>query len=272
MENMMPFIEANGIETYYEIAGDGTPLLLIAGNGMDHTTFREQLPSFSRHFRCITYDMRGVGRSGVPDGGYTTREMADDALALLAGLDIDAAHVAGYSLGGAIAQEMAIKAPGHVRTLSLYSSYSHVEPFLRRRYELLIKIVLEGTPELWAAFTAFTAFGEKYINAHDDEIEEEVARRIARRRGPDPPSEKGLLGHYGAILSHNALSRLAAISCPTWIAVGSADPVTPPAYSRLMNERIAGSRLRIFNDAPHRLLNFTAGFTAEALAFLLDHG
>src|SRR5690242_20121519 len=98
----MPFVTANGVRMYYEIEGEGAPLLLIAGNGMDHTTFRDQLPSFAPHFRCITYDLRGIGRSAVTESGYTVAEMTHDALGLLDALDVEDAHVAGYSLGGAI--------------------------------------------------------------------------------------------------------------------------------------------------------------------------
>ena len=267
----MPFASANSVRTYFEIAGSGPPLLLIAGNGMDHTTFRDQVPAFSQHFRCITYDMRGIGKSDVPDGGYSIREMSVDALELLTALDIPTAHIGGYSLGGAIGQEMALASPSRVQSLSLYSTYSHVEPYLRRRYDLLIKILDDCTPELWAMFTTFTAFGEEYINTHDDELTREVALRESRWRGPDAPSKKGMLGHYRAILSHNALDRLSDIRCPTWIAVGSSDPVTPPSYARILNERIAGSQLSIYPGAPHRLLNFTAKFTEDALAFLLEH-
>jgi 3-oxoadipate enol-lactonase len=267
----MPFVTANSVRTYFEATGSGPPLLLIAGNGMDHTTFRDQVSAFSRHFRCITYDMRGIGKSDVPNDGYTIREMAIDALDLLTALDVPAAHVGGYSLGGAIGQEMALASPSHVRTLSLYSTYSHVEPYLRRRYELLIKILNECTPELWAMFTTFTAFGEEYINSHDEELTREVAVRQARWLGPDAPSKKGMLGHYQAILSHNALDRLDAIRCPTWIAVGSSDPVCPPSYARILHERINASELSVYPGAPHRLLNFTAKSTEDALAFLLTH-
>ncbi|MGH7659478.1 MAG: alpha/beta fold hydrolase [Vulcanimicrobiaceae bacterium] len=267
----MPFVVANGVRTFYELSGDGPPLLLIAGNGMDHTAFRDQVGAFGAHFSCISYDMRGVGRSDVPDDGYTTAEMATDALALLDELGIETANVAGYSLGGAIAQIMAVRAPDRVRTLSLYSSYSHVEPYLRRRYDLLIKILEEGSPELWAMFTTFTAFGEEYINTHDDEVEGEVQLRARRWSGEDRPSKKGLLGHYRAILTHEMRERLSAIACPTWIAVGSSDPVTPPSYARYMHEHIKGSKLVIYPGAPHRLLNFTQAFTQEALRFLLIH-
>jgi 3-oxoadipate enol-lactonase len=266
----MPFVTANGVRTYCEMTGDGEPLLLIAGNGMDHTAFRDQVPSFAPHFRCITYDLRGIGCAEVPDSGYTVPDMAEDALALLAALGFSGAHVAGYSLGGAIGLQMAIAAPVQVKSLSLYSTFSHVEPYLRRRYELLVKILLETTPELWAMFTAFSAFGEEYINAHDAEIEKEVALRSARWHGADAPSKVGLAGHYQAILAHEVRSRLPEIRCPTWIAVGSSDPVAPPSYARYLQQHIAGSRLCVYPGAPHRLLNFTPQFTADALVFLLE--
>jgi len=266
----MPFVNANGVQTFCETAGDGEPLLLIAGNGMDHTAFRDQVPSFAAHFRCVTYDLRGIGQSDVPESGYTVPEMARDAVALLSALGLPSAHVAGYSLGGAIGMQMAIEAPERVKSLSLYSTFSHVEPYLRRRYEILVKILLETTPELWAMFTAFSAFGEDYINAHDAEIEKEVALRTARWRGADAPSKIGLLGHYQAILGHEVRARLAEIRCPTWIAVGSSDPVAPPSYAYYLRDHIAGARLCIYPGAPHRLLNFTPQFTADALAFLLD--
>jgi len=266
----MTFLTANGVRTYYEVTGAGPPLLLIAGNGMDHTAYRDQLPSFAPHFRCITYDLRGIGKSDVPESGYTVPDLARDALSLLDGLGVAAAHVAGYSLGGAVGLVMAIAAPERVRSLSLYSTFSHVEPYLRRRYELLVKILLETTPELWAMFTAFTAFGEAYINAHDADVEKEIALRTARWAKADAPSKIGLVGHYRAILAHDVRARLSEIRCPTWIAVGSSDPVAPPSYARYLKAHIAGSRLSIYPDAPHRLLNFTPQFTADALAFLLE--
>jgi len=266
----MPFVIANGVRTHFEMAGEGPPLLLIAGNGMDHTAFRDQVPSFALKFRCVTYDLRGIGQSDIPQSGYTTPEMARDAFGLLSALGFESAHVAGYSLGGAIAQWMAVDEPDRVKSLSLYSTFSHVEPYLRRRYALLVKILAETTPELWAMFTTFSAFGEEYINAHDQEVEQEIALRKARWSGADAPSKVGLLGHYQAILGHEIRSRLSDIRCPTFISVGSSDPVTPPSYAQYLREHIAGSRLRVYPGAPHRLLNFTPQFTADADAFLSE--
>ena len=267
----MPFVVANGVRTYYREVGDGPPLLLIAGNGMEHTTFDEQLPSFSRHFRCIVYDLRGIGQSDVPDSGYDTRTMAADAWALLDSIGVAQAHVAGYSLGGAIGQEMGDSAPERMLSLSLYSSFDRPDPYLRLRYDLLVRIALESSPEVWALFSAFSAFGADYINGHEAAVREEIAKRIVRWKGDRAPSRTGLAGHYRAILEHDSTPRLARINCPTWIAVGSTDPVMPPAYSIRLHAAIQGSRLEIFPDRPHRILNFQAQpFNERALAFLTE--
>ncbi len=268
----MPFLSANGIRTRYEIEGEGPPLLLIAGNGMDRTCFRDQVPEFSRHFRCIIYDLRGIGDSEVTPADYAVKDMARDALSLLDGLGIERAHIAGYSLGGCIGQEMALEAPSRVATLSLYSSLDKMQPYLRLRYEILIKVLLETTPELWAMFSAFSAFGEEYINSHDAQIQAEIMQRAARWHAPNPPSKEGVLGHYRALMLHDTSRRASAIRCPTWIAVGTSDTVTPPAYSERLNALIPGSALAIFQGGPHRLLNFSVHeFNQAALAFLLQH-
>jgi pimeloyl-ACP methyl ester carboxylesterase len=239
---------------------------------MEHTTFDEQLPVFGKHFTCIVYDLRGIGASEVPEDGYTPAQMAQDAFGLLDGLGISQAHVAGYSLGGAIAQEMALRAPARVRTLSLYSSFDRPEPYMRLRYDILLKILEEGAPELWALFSAFSAFGEEFINMHESDVRAEIDKRTARWKSGSGPSSAGLAGHYRAILAHDARERLDAIRCPTWIAVGSADPVTPASHSSRMHAAIGGSTLQIYPGKPHRILNFDSeAFTQDALRFLLAH-
>lgn len=268
----MPHITANGVRTFYRTLGEGPALLLIAGNGMDHTAFDEQLPVFAKHFRCIVYDLRGIGSSEVPDSGYTPAEMAKDALALLTALGIKRAHVAGYSLGGAIAQEIALAQPERVLSLSLYSSYERPLPYMRLRYDILIKVVEETTPELWAMYSAFSAFGPEFINAHERALRDEIAKRIVRWEQGDAPSRRGLAGHYRAILAHDTADRLCEIRCPTWIAVGSTDAVTPVWHSERMHQLIVGSTLNVFPGKPHRILNFEATeFTCTAFEFLLQN-
>jgi pimeloyl-ACP methyl ester carboxylesterase len=257
---------------FYDIHGEGPPLLLIAGNGMDRSCFKDQVPAFSKHFRCITYDLRGIGESPVTPPDYTVRDMADDAFELLDTLGIERAHVAGYSLGGCIGQEMALAAPQRVATLSLYSSLERMDPYLRLRYEILCKVLMDTTPELWAMFSAFSAFGPEYINTHDAEVRKEIGARAARWKAANPPSKEGILGHYRALMLHDTSDRIGAIRCPTWIAVGTSDTVTPPSYSLRMKDKIAGAQMQVFEGGPHRLLNFAIDeFNQAALAFLLRH-
>src|SRR5262245_37969923 len=101
----MPKVPANGIELYFETHGDGEPLLLIAGFACDHTMWSDVIGVLAGHYRVIVFDNRGVGRSTSPDSPYTIRMMAGDAAALLDEIGVGPAHVAGYSMGGQIAQE-----------------------------------------------------------------------------------------------------------------------------------------------------------------------
>src|SRR5512139_3505397 len=115
----MPWTEAPGFRMYYEEHGAGFPLLLINGLGSDHLEWVHQIPVFSKSFRVVVFDNRGTGRSGVPPGPYTTAQMADDVAASLRFLGIGRAHVLGVSLGGMIAQEVALRHRDRVDRLVL---------------------------------------------------------------------------------------------------------------------------------------------------------
>jgi 3-oxoadipate enol-lactonase len=115
----MPTIEANGHTLYYELHGEGEPLVCVMGLSADTVTWTLQLPAFSARHRTLIFDNRDVGRSSLADGPYEIAHMARDTLALADALELDTFHVLGVSMGGAIAQEMALAAPGRVRTLTL---------------------------------------------------------------------------------------------------------------------------------------------------------
>src|SRR5258707_1069095 len=115
----MATAKINGIEIYYEVHGSGEPLLLIIGLGTNATGWYLQIPGFSKEYRVIAFDNRGAGRSENPNEPYTMPQMAEDAIGVLDTLGVDAAHVFGMSLGGMIAQELALRHPERVKTLSL---------------------------------------------------------------------------------------------------------------------------------------------------------
>src|SRR5512137_672538 len=116
----MPTVRVRDINMYYEVHGNGDPLLLIAGWGSDLSCWQLQIPEFSAKYRVIAFDNRGTGRTDdAPDKPYSFRTMADDAVGLLDALGIGKAHILGVSMGGCIAQEIAIEFPERTRRLIL---------------------------------------------------------------------------------------------------------------------------------------------------------
>ena len=118
----MPKIQANGIELFYEESGAGEPLLLIAGFACDHTNWRKLVPLLASSYRLITFDNRGVGQSSSPTTPYTIGQMAEDTIGFLDAIGLDSVHVAGHSMGGQIALELALSSPTRVKSLILLSS------------------------------------------------------------------------------------------------------------------------------------------------------
>src|ERR1051325_364084 len=104
----MPFTEANGQRLYYEVQGDGEPLLMVMGLGADHLAWALQVPPLAEHFKVITFDNRDAGQSSYADGPYEITDMAADAVALADELELESFHLIGASMGGCIAQEMAL--------------------------------------------------------------------------------------------------------------------------------------------------------------------
>ncbi|MGD0932289.1 MAG: alpha/beta hydrolase, partial [Candidatus Korobacteraceae bacterium] len=112
----MPCTNSNGCRIHWEESGAGDPLLLIMGLGYSHEMWHRTRPAMAEHYRTIVYDNRGVGKSDLPPGPYPIAQMADDAAAVLDAAGVELAHVYGISMGGMIAQELALKHPARVRS------------------------------------------------------------------------------------------------------------------------------------------------------------
>src|SRR6476469_1752432 len=118
------FADSNGVKIYYHEKGKGQPLVLIMGFGADGTVWEKHLAVYQKHFRCIVLDNRGVGKSDQPIGPYSTQMMAADTIAVMDHAGVSSAYVAGISMGGAIAQELAINYPDRVTKLLLVSTWA----------------------------------------------------------------------------------------------------------------------------------------------------
>jgi 3-oxoadipate enol-lactonase len=139
----MPSIRANEIEMYYEIHGEGEPLVLIAGLNSDHTLFRGIIPRLAEKYQVVAFDNRGVGLTNKPDIPYTIDMMADDTAGLLDALDIKQAHILGVSMGGRIAASLALRYPDRIKSLILVSTTLMKRTrtsWSRRRIDFMLKI------------------------------------------------------------------------------------------------------------------------------------
>lgn len=257
-----------GFRMEYETHGGGPPLLLINGLGSDRSEWLFQLPEFSTRFLVITFDNRGAGGSDAPPGPYSTPQMADDAAALLAHLGAGRAHVLGVSLGGMIAQEVALRHPERVDRLVLACTTPGGEGSLRPTAEVLWSFALSPGGDLEEAVRRVVPllYTEKYRRDHPREIEEFVKRRLAR-----PVSAQSHAWQFAAAVGHAAWDRLGEIRAPTLVITGDADRVVPPENSRRIARRIPGAKLVVLPGAPHRLFAENAeGFNREVVSFLLS--
>jgi pimeloyl-ACP methyl ester carboxylesterase len=262
----MPFTEAPGFRMAYEVHGDGFPLLLINGLGGDRREWLAQVPAFAKRFRVIAFDNRGSGESESPPGPYTTGGMADDAAALLALLGPGRVHVLGVSLGGMIAQEIALRHPGRVERLVLACTTPGGDVTVRPSPEALAAFVRSPGGDREAELRRMIPwlYTERFRRENPGEIEAFLARRLSA-----PASLEGYAAQLAAAVGHSAGDRLGGIRAPTLVIAGTADLVVPPVNSERIAERIPGARLALLPGAPHRLFAENAeAFNREVLDFL----
>ena len=262
----MPYTDAPGFRMYFEEHGCGLPLLLINGVGSDHLEWLHQLPAFESRFRCIVFDNRGTGMTGVPSGPYTSAQMADDAASLLRALGVTRSHVLGVSLGGMISQEVALRQPGLVEGLVLGCTGPGGELSVRPSPEAMAAFALAKGEDPEAELRRMLPFlyTDACIRERPGEIEGFVRRRLDH---PTPP--EGYLAQLSAAVTHDASSRLGKIRARTLVITGDADRLVNWENSLRLAGRIPGATLVVLPGAPHRLFAETAdAFNREVLRFL----
>ena len=257
------------IELYYEDHGSGEPLLCIMGLAADSMAWVLQTPDFSKRYRTIIYDNRGVGRSSKPKGPYSIAQMADDAAGLLDALDIPRAHVLGVSMGGMIAQELALRHPARARTLQLHCTLGRIDPYGTLLVESLLRVRAREDREEWARAMLPWVICRKTVRERPEFVQLMLQRSLDN---PYPTSYAGLRRQAEAIGGHDTLDRLHAIRVPTLVTLGAEDILVPPAFSREVHARIPGAELTVIPDAGHvHFLEQPELFNAAMLGFLKKH-
>ena len=237
----MPTASNSGTSLYYESTGAGAPVLLVMGLGMNATGWWRTIPVLADSgLRVIAFDNRGVGRSDRPPGPYTMAELADDAVAVLDTAAVDRAHIYGISLGGMIAQELALRHPDRVERLVLGATTpggarsipasESVLAFLHRRGQM------PAEEAVWASVPYNYAPGTR--SGHGERIAEDIVQRLRFPIEPEPYQAQ-----LAAALGHDAGDRLGTVVAPTLILHGQEDVMVPPGNGRLLAELIPAARL-----------------------------
>ncbi len=262
----MPKVPVNDIEMHYLEAGAGEPLVLIMGFGADHTAWGFQIPAFAERYRVIAFDNRGAGQTDAPDRPYTTRMMAGDTAGLMDVLGIDRAHVIGLSMGGMIAQELALARPERVRSLHLGCTLSRPDAYTLALTAAWRDIRTSLDRAAWLRTLGLWLFAPATYRERPDLVDTVLQNSLAN---PHPQSLTGFLGQSDAVAAHDALNRLGAIRCPTLVSVAEEDILVPPRFSRELAARIPGAALRIVPGAGHGyFLERADTFNALCLEFL----
>lgn len=241
-------VDSNGCQIYYQIRGEGTPLVLLMGFGADGNVWELHVAEYEKHFKCIILDNRGVGKSGQPKGPYNTEMMAKDVISVMDELNIEKAQVAGISMGGAIAQSLAIHHPDRVKSLCLISTWPIFNNYAITVYENLKKIRKTANADDFMELLQLWIFAPPH---YDNNLAELKEGQAAAANNSEPQSEDGFDGQLDACIHHNSVDRLKEIQVPTLITIGMMDIFTPPAFSDILHQNIKDSKLERFPTGGH---------------------
>jgi 3-oxoadipate enol-lactonase len=245
----VPQVNVDATQLHYERRGDGPPLLLVQGMGANLLHWGEAfLAALERDFELVLYDHRGIGRSGPLEGDLTIARLAGDALALLDALQIADAHVLGVSMGGMVAQELALAQPERIRTLTLGCTScggTQSKPTPGQIVQRLTAAVLSRDFDrlLRTGFEIVVSPGYASDPAHHAAFVE-AARWF-------PASLPVLMDQKIAVEAHDTYARLRSIRAPTLVLHGTADELLAPINGELVASLIPGARLELLDGVGH---------------------
>ena len=241
-------VQLPALDLWVERAGDGPDVLLIAGLGDPAEAWQPQLDGLADRYRLTAFDNRGVGRTALPDEPLSVATMADDAAALLRALDVPAAHVAGFSMGSAIAQELALRHPDLVRSLVLVSTYARPDALFRSQLEFW-RWLAESAPSERAFCAAFYTWVYTPRAHADGTVEQLVEDALAF---PHQQTVEAFQAQVDACLAHDTAGRLARIAAPALVLAGELDIIMPPRLSRSVAAEIPNARFELLPGEAHQ--------------------
>ncbi len=248
----MPLARAGDVDLSYERTGSGPPLLAINGMSGTQLSWGEPfLRSLREHFEVVVYDHRGVGDSSRMEAPFTIADLARDAAGLLDALELDSAHVLGISMGGMVAQELALAGragSNRVRTLALGCTYcggpgaSLASPAVAQR---LVESLRSGDRDL-ALRTGWEICVSPRFRDDAALYDAYLARALSR-----PVARAVIMAQMQAIAAHDTSARLSGLDMPTLIVHGTADDLIPVENARVIAGHLPAARLELLDDAGH---------------------
>lgn len=264
----MPLITANQISLYYEQHGEGKEnLILIGGLSSDHQVWKSTLRHFSKYFRVTIFDNRGAGRSSVPDYPYTTSMMAKDVLDLMDALHMDQAHVLGHSLGGCIAQQMALIAPEKINKMIVACSRAKPNALANMALTTRAKLQRNGVNiDLLAEYVMPLLFCEEFLK-NDIQVKGFIQWTV---QNPYAQSLMGFEHQLHAVKTHDISSHLTKIKIPTLVIAGDEDILMPKSSAEMFASQLQNSIYHVIPNCAHMPhVEQSKIFTEVALDFLL---
>ena len=230
-----------GVTLNYEITGEGDPLLLVMGTSGAIGLWGELVARLSGHYRVIAYDNRGLGGSERGEGAISVASLAEDASALLEALEVPQAHVMGWSLGSAIAQELALAHPEQVASAVMYATWARADGFQRAVLSAL-RLPYAVRDMESALAVAGIAFSPQLLD-HPD-----LPQMLGAMLPAFPQDDAQMqvtVEQWDADLAHDSLDRLGGITAPTLVLVGEQDLLTPPWQAKKVADAIPGAQYEL---------------------------
>jgi pimeloyl-ACP methyl ester carboxylesterase len=262
----MPKVKVGDVNIYYEVRGEGEPLLMIMGLAGNLDWWDPRMVSeLSKGFKLILFDNRGAGRSDMGKRPFSIKLLADDAAALMDALEVPKANVLGFSMGGMIAQELALNYPEKVKKLVLCSTFCGARKGVLPPPQPVPLDELETNPRRVMEFMAKTIFTEEFVRNNPQAFEDMIRRMLKA-----PISKEAFLQQFNAILQFDTYDRLPQIGAPTLIVHGKKDILLPVENATIMAQRIPNARVIILENSGHGLAEDIDKAISAILNFLRE--
>ncbi len=243
----MPYAFNNDSRLYYEVHGSGTPLVLISGMGGDLGFWTDSISRLQHHFQVIVFDNRGIGRSDTPDTPYSMELFADDLAAILEAVQVESAHILGFSLGGCVAQAFALKYPDKLRKLIIAASYAKIGV----QAELYLDAVLSVYESGATAEQMYRLVLPWLFSPHYPGTPENSAFLEFDHDDPYPQPLHGFKQQYLGLKGFDARSRLNQIQAPTLVMAGQRDALIPIESAQELIQGIPNCQHFFFPNEGH---------------------